>query len=70
MGASKEADDPAPTSVAGLIRQIVKGVKESSIDLGKLRTHLPNSISKLFHTLGLESPEHFIKQLSAESRPS
>jgi hypothetical protein len=69
--ASNPADDPAaPTSAADLIRQIVKAVKESRIDLGKLKTHLPNALASLFQTLGLGSPEQLIKQVFADSRPS
>jgi hypothetical protein len=68
--ASNPADDPAPTSAADLIRQIVKAVKESRIDLGKLKTHLPDSLASLFQALGLGSPEQLVKQVFAESRPS
>lgn len=68
--ASKESDDPAPTSVADLIRQIVKAVKESRIDQGKLKAHLPDSLAGLFHTLGLGSPDQLFKQVFASSQPS
>jgi hypothetical protein len=67
---TKEADDPAPTSVADLIRHIVKAVKDSRIASGKLKTHAPASIASLFHTLGLGSPDHFLKQVFAELPPS
>lgn len=69
-GVSEEADDPAPTSVADLIRQIVKAVKDSRIASGKLKTHVPASIASLFRTLDLGSPDHFLKQVFAELPPS
>jgi hypothetical protein len=68
--ASEEADDPAPTSVADLIRQIVKAVKDSGIESRKLQTRLPASIANLFRTLDLGHPDHFLKQVFAELPPS